>query len=136
MKTPPTLSLDDRTEKSSVQELPWITEDYFPESSDSATYAKIKSSMIRNQQLNRVSLLLVSLLPALQRQQHAAGMMLKILHSAITKFATVPYNAGTSATIKLLQARPASCFAAAANDSKKGDLTTTSSVGRQKRRHT
>jgi hypothetical protein len=35
-------------------------------------------------------------------------MMLKVYHTAITKFATVaPSNAGASAIFKLLQARPA-----------------------------
>jgi hypothetical protein len=74
--------------------------------------------LTRNQQLNRVNLLLAPPPPPppLQQQQQlhqqqqprnvGMTMMLKISHKAITKFATVPNNAGASAIFKLLQAHP------------------------------
>jgi hypothetical protein len=94
--------------KSSVQELPLIRKKDFPVNIRDASYASIQNSLIRNQQLNRVALLLAPPpLPPLQRQQHATRMMLKISHKSITKFATIPNNAGASAIFKLLQARPA-----------------------------
>jgi hypothetical protein len=61
---------------------------------------------MRNQQLNRVGLLLVAP-PPLQRQQHAISMMRKISYKVITEFATVPNHSGASAIFKLFQVRPA-----------------------------
>jgi hypothetical protein len=97
---------------SSVQKLPLTSPYHFPKDSRDAIYASIKCSLIRNHQVNRVALLLVPPPPTphlqQQQQQHATGMMLKISHKAITKFATVgSNNAGTSAIFKLFQARPA-----------------------------
>jgi hypothetical protein len=85
-----------------LQNLPWGNRD--------ASYASIQSSLKRNQQLNRVALLLAPPpSPLLQRQQqqyHATNMMLKISHMAITKYATVPNNAGMSAIFKLAVPSP------------------------------
>jgi hypothetical protein len=88
-------------EKSSVQKLPWINE-YLPVIIRDATYARMKNSLTRNQELNRVALLFVSPPPPppprqQQQQQHATSMMmLKISHQAITKFAArleqVPFS--------------------------------------------
>jgi hypothetical protein len=94
---------------STLQELPWIHENAFPDSSKVTTFASIKNSLTRNQQLNRLNLLLLapSLPPLLlQRQHQTTIMMLKISHKAITKFATVRSNAGASAIFKLFTSRP------------------------------
>jgi Leucine Rich repeat len=92
--------------KSSVQELPRV-KDYFPEHSRDTRYASIHNSLLRNQQLNRVALLLVPP-PPLQQQPHATIMMPKISHMAIKNvchgpqqcwnecdFQTVPSPTGT-----------------------------------------
>jgi hypothetical protein len=108
--------------KSNVQELPGI--EYCNFSGDNAiniaTVTNIQSSLTRNQQLNRVALLLVPPPPPpplqrqrqrqQQQQQHATSrMMLRMAHKAIAKFATVgsDNNAGTTAIFKLFQLRPA-----------------------------
>jgi hypothetical protein len=92
-----------RYKQSSVQELPGIVEHSFPEESRVATYASIKNSLLRNQQLNHVDSLLAQPLPA---QHDAALMMFKTWHKAITKLALVPDDAGASAIFKLFTARP------------------------------
>jgi hypothetical protein len=65
--------------------------------------------LIRNEQLNRVNLLL-SPPPRHQQQQHnhhgAAMIIFKAWHKAIVKFARVPNYAGASAIFKLFTARP------------------------------
>jgi Leucine Rich repeat len=91
---------------STVQELPEFDEEY---SFSDCNAAIINNSLARNQQLNRVNLLLLA--PQRQQQQqqqriHAGAGMLKISHKAITKFATVPDTAGACAIFKLFQARP------------------------------
>jgi hypothetical protein len=85
--------------KSRVQELPWI---------DTTSYASINNSLTRNQQLNRVNLLLAPPTPH-QRNDTTSSLipMLKTWHRAIAKFAMVPDSAGASAIFKLFQARPA-----------------------------
>jgi Leucine Rich repeat len=103
--------------KSSLQELPWLKLthfEYLPDNINSAAYASIKNSLTRNQQLNRVTLLVSPPPPLQQQQQHQKHaitnmMMLQISHRAIAHFATkvVPDCAGTSAIFKLFQARPA-----------------------------
>jgi hypothetical protein len=72
------------------------------EGSRFSTYYSINKCLQRNQQLNRVTLLLVSLPPRRPQQRqyyyHATTtMMLKTWHMAITKFATVTNNSGASA---------------------------------------
>jgi hypothetical protein len=81
-----------------VQELPLF---FFPQDLPldirDATYASIQRSLIRNQQLNRVALLLVVAPLQGRRQQHqqqlasssSSSMMLKISHKAIAKLAAV-----------------------------------------------
>jgi Leucine Rich repeat len=117
--------------KSSVQDLPDIEYDNFrrnvpddDEDSKIAMFASIKNNLVRNQQLNRVNFLLTP--PQHQKQQQrqqqqqqqqqqhrnsGITMMLKVLHQALTKFATtvtLPSNhaTGASAIFKLFQARP------------------------------
>jgi Ran GTPase-activating protein (RanGAP) involved in mRNA processing and transport len=94
----------------SVQDLSDLERDYFPGKQD------VQNSLKRNQQLNRVNLLLAPPPPPPLRQQqqqqqqqrtHAGTMMLKVYHKAITQFATAPNNAGACAIFKLFQARPA-----------------------------
>jgi Leucine Rich repeat len=95
--------------KSSVQELPGITPD-FPNSITASMYATITNSLIRNQQLNRVNLLLAPL--TLQHHHQpptgTTTFWIKTCHKAIAKFANkvIPNNAGASAIFKLFQARP------------------------------
>jgi hypothetical protein len=102
-----------------VKELSLIDPHAFPEESRDATqptYATIMNSFKRNQQLNRLALILVPPPPPppppppLQGQQrqrrhhhhhhhHATSIMLKISHQVITKFATAGNgnkNAGAS----------------------------------------
>jgi Leucine Rich repeat len=99
-------------QNSSVQELPGFRSLVFPVNIRAAALTNIHHSLTRNRQLNHVNLLLVppSRGPQQQHQQyqrnHAGTMMLKISHKAITKFATVPNNAGASAIFKLFTARP------------------------------
>jgi hypothetical protein len=70
----------------------------------------VQNSLKRNQQLNRVNLLLAP--PATQphRQQRiAATMMLKLWHKAIIKLTSIPiseFTASPSAIFKLLTAHP------------------------------
>jgi Leucine Rich repeat len=106
--------------ESSLQELPEIHPYLFPVNIRAATFTSIKSSLTRNQKLNRVMNLLFA--PPEQQQQqpppqqrrraqHGNTMMMReILHQAITKFAKVSdsniNNAGASAIFKLFQARP------------------------------
>jgi hypothetical protein len=83
-----------------------------------ATLANINHILKRNQQLNRVVDLLLAPPPPPPTWEHhqqnhrhhhhhrVALLMLKIWHKAITKFANVPNNAGTSAIFQLLTARP------------------------------
>jgi hypothetical protein len=91
----------------------------------SITYASIKHSLKRNEQLSRVALLLVPPPPPprppppLQQQQqqrqyatNSSSMMLKISHLAVVKFASTVSDGinnacGTSAIFKKLQVRPA-----------------------------
>jgi hypothetical protein len=88
--------------KSSVHELPGINENSFKMD---RTFANIKTSLTRNQQWNRVNLLLAP--PQQQQQQrNFTTMMLKTSHKAITESAMVPSNAGASAIFKLYTARP------------------------------
>jgi hypothetical protein len=93
--------------QSSLQALPNVApyDSYFPFDSGAASCASIKNSLKRNQQLNRVNLLLVPP-PQQQQRRRAATMMLRISHKAIAKFASIPINAGACAIFKLLQARP------------------------------
>jgi Leucine Rich repeat len=99
---------------SSVEELRWTGEAFFPRKISAAMDASIMHSLTRNKQLNRVNdLFLVPRppLPPLERRRHrhaTSSMMLKISHKAIAKLAaTVPDNAGASAVFKLFQVRPA-----------------------------
>jgi hypothetical protein len=101
-------------QESTVQEMPGLDLDDFPgdEASHITTLNSIRNSLVRNQQLNRVNLLLLAPQPQQQpppRPQpgSATTMMLKISHKVIATFAAVPNNAGLSAIFKLLRARPA-----------------------------
>jgi hypothetical protein len=82
---------------------------HFPAIFRVASYASFQSSFIRNQQLNRVALLLAPQPAPLQRQQQKQHATLKITHKAITKFAKVGSSnyTGASAIFKLFQIRPA-----------------------------
>jgi hypothetical protein len=93
-----------RDKQSSVQELPNLTEDCFPDESRVALYSSIKKSLLRNKQLNRVDLLLAPPPPV---QHDAAVMMFKTWHKTIMKLAVVPKNAVASAIFKLVRDRPA-----------------------------
>jgi hypothetical protein len=102
--------------KSSVQELqdlPMIFPDNLPNGCSDPTYARIKNTLARNQQLNRVDLLLLAKL-AQQQQQRSSNssrpvgtMLLKTWNKAIAKFAAIHNNAGASAIFNLFTARPA-----------------------------
>jgi hypothetical protein len=106
--------------KSSVEDMPHVLDYYFyPEFRHRTICASIRSSLTRNQQLNRVvALLLVPQLPTPQQQQGATTSMMlyKILaHKAIAKFATIGSsninnnnnNGGASAIFQLFQVQPA-----------------------------
>jgi hypothetical protein len=67
--------------------------------------ATVGTSLTRNQQLNRVHLLL-SLPQQQQQQRNSTIIMLKTGLKAIAKFAMVHNNAGASAIFKLFTARP------------------------------
>jgi hypothetical protein len=96
--------------KSTLQELRILKRD-LPEGSRDAICADIRSSLIRNKQLNRVDLFFLALRPPpqqsqqRQRQQQQSGaatsMMRKISLKEITKFAAVSNKAGASALFKL-----------------------------------
>jgi hypothetical protein len=99
-----------------VQEMPEVVEYSFPVAyitDGTELYASDVNSLTRNQHLNHVSLLLVPPPPQpppppqqQQQQRNAGTMTLKSYHKAITKFATVPNNAGASVIFKLFTARP------------------------------
>jgi hypothetical protein len=103
--------------KSSLQELPWISEyDFSNDEAEeengctaAATFASINNSLTRNRQLNHVNNLLLARPrppPPLQQPNAAATMMLKVSNKAIAKFATVTNNAGASAIFQLFTSRP------------------------------
>jgi hypothetical protein len=93
-----------RDKPSCVQELPDVSESWFPRESRVAMYASIKSSLLRNKHLNHVASLLAQPLPA---QHDAALLTFKTWHKAITKLAVVPNNAGASAIFKMIRDGPA-----------------------------
>jgi hypothetical protein len=89
-----------------------------PATITAAASKSITNSLTRNQQLNRVNLLLAPP-PHQQRQRQqqqqqqqqrrnaaTTTMMLKVCHKGIAEFATVPQNAGANAIFKLFTARP------------------------------
>jgi hypothetical protein len=110
---------------SSLQALPRINPHSLPVSIAAALLAIIRDSLTRNQQLNRVSLLMDARSPPRQQQnqeqqqqqkqqqqqeqqqRHVGTIMLRSRYKkAVAKFAIVPDNAGSRAMFKLFTARP------------------------------